>query len=372
MADAPELKVLLIDDEPRIRTVLSALIADLGHRVTAAANPQEAREAVLGGAFDIVLTDQYLGPVLGLDLMRELQTLDGSLYFIIMTGNGTTDLAVEALRRGAADFLVKPFFADDIMRSFAYVLKKRDLDQERRGMMRELEIRVAEQTAELIEVNFAVLASLARAVETKDLGTYGHSMRVGGYADLIAKRLGIPAKEREKLRAAAMLHDIGKIGISETVLGKPGPLSGEEMVMVRKHPENGVAILRPLSHYHDVLPVILHHHEHLDGSGYPHGLMGRSIPLLARIISVADAYDAIVSDRPYRKAGSHEQALAELLRMAGKQFDADVVHIFADVLATDRRPQRAGTGALMGGAGCERGDGAAIVYSLQHRRDGAE
>lgn len=345
-----ELSILLVDDEPQIGTLLAELLTDQGHRVTVATNARSAREAVLAETFDLVFADQYLGQGLGLDMMRDLLAISGNLYFILMTGNGTTDLAVEALQSGASDFLVKPFFEEDVLRSIDYVLKKREIDQERKCLMRELEMRVSEQTEELIKVNFSVLTALARAVETKDLGTYGHSMRVSRYAEKIAERLGLPLRDREDLWAASMLHDIGKIGISDFILGKPGPLSDEELAMVRKHPENGVEILRPLAHYSDILPVILHHHEQLDGSGYPQGLAGRSIPLLARIISVADTYDAIVSDRPYRKAGSHEQALAELLRMAGKQFDADVVNIFADVLATDRRPQRAATGMIMGGS----------------------
>lgn len=332
MTYAPELKILLVDDEPQLRTLLSEMLTDRGHRVTTAANPREAREAVLDKQFDLVFADQYLGHALGLDMIQDLQALNDDLYFIMMTGNGTTDLAVEALQRGASDFLVKPFFEDDVVRSIDYVLKKRDLDQERKGLLRELETRVAEQRQELIEVNFSVLTALARAVETKDLGTYGHSLRVSRHAELIAVRMGLQERELGELRAASMLHDIGKIGISDAILGKPGPLTAEEMAVIRRHPGNGVAILRPLAHYGAVLPAILHHHEQLDGSGYPDGLTGRNIPLLARILSVADTYDAIVSDRPYRKAASPERALAELTRMAGTQFDADVVGIFADVL----------------------------------------
>jgi putative two-component system response regulator len=346
MTTAQKLSILIVDDEPQLRALLSEMLSDLGHRVAAVANPQEARDAVRGASFDLVFADQYLGSALGLDLMQDLLTLDSNLYFIMMTGNGTTDLAVEAMQRGASDFLVKPFFEEDVIRSIAYVLKKRDLHQERACLVRELETRVAEQTTELINVNFSVLAALARAVETKDLGTYGHSMRVSRYAEKIAERLGLPQRDRDDLHAASLLHDIGKIGISDAILGKISSLSRDEMAMVRKHPENGVAILRPLTYYGNILPAILHHHEHLDGSGYPSGIAGTTIPLLARIISVADTYDAIVSDRPYRKGATEDEALAELQRMAGKQFDADVVDVFAGVLEKDQRPLQ--TGRTMG------------------------
>lgn len=332
------LNLLLVDDEAMIREVFSEMLSDLGHRVTALADPASAHAEVAPGRFDIAFLDHFLGPQLGLDLMQQLATTDPELYFVMITANGNTDLAVQAMQRGASDFLVKPFFEEDIVRSIDYVRRKRELDLHRKGLLLEMESRVKAKTEEIIEVNFAVLTSLARAVEKKDLGTYGHSMRVCGYAELIADRLGLPGADRNDLRAAAMLHDIGKIGISDAILGKPGPLNAEETATLRKHPENGVEILRPLTHYGSILPVILHHHEHVDGSGYPGGLVGTDIPLLARIISVADTYDAIVSNRPYRKAAASRQAVAELLRMSGKQFDTDVVKAFLAVLDEQQGP----------------------------------
>ncbi len=344
------LKILLVDDEAMIREVFAEMLSDLGHRVTAVADPAGAHAEVAPGRFDIAFLDDFLGPQLGLDLMQQLAAADPELYFVMITANGNTDLAVEALQRGASDFIVKPFFEEDIIRSIAYVRKKRELDLQHKGMIRDLESRVQAKTEEIIEVNFAVLTSLARAVEKKDLGTYGHSMRVCGYAELIAERFGLPGADRSDLRAAAMLHDIGKIGISDAILGKPGPLNAEEAATLRKHPENGVEILRPLQHYGSILPVILHHHEHMDGSGYPGGLVGTDIPLLARIIAVADTYDAIVSDRPYRTAARRDQAIAELMRVSGRQFDAEVVKAFLDVLERERRPEHrasAGSGHIV-------------------------
>ncbi len=356
---AAHLNILIVDDEATILELFSEMLVELGHRVTAVADPEAALGAVAPGRFDIVFLDHFLGPQLGLDLMPQLAAADPDLSFVMITANGSTDLAVEAMQRGASDFLIKPFFEEDIVRSIDYVRKKRELDLQRRGLMLEMESWVAAKTEEIIEVNFAVLTALARAVETKDLGTYGHSMRVCGYAELIAEHMGLPGSDREDLRAAAMLHDIGKIGISDVILGKPGPLSDAEMATVRKHPENGVEILRPLPHYASLLPVILHHHEHLDGSGYPLGLRGSAIPLLARIISVADTYDAIVSDRPYRKAASHEEAVAELARMAGKQFDPGVVSVFIDVLVRS-------SGVPVGNrSGSERGQETATSYIVQ-------
>ncbi len=328
-------RLLLVDDETRILELFSDMLTDLGHAVTTTADPAVALRLIAEGKFDIVFLDQYLGMVRGIDLMQEMAVRNPDLYFVIVTANGSADLAVEALQRGASDFITKPFFEDDVVRSIGYVNKKRELDRRQRELLAELELRVREKTDELIQVNFSVLSTLARAVEKKDLGTYGHSMRVGRYAELIAEQVRLSPDERLNLRTAALLHDIGKIGISDAILGKPGPLTAGEMEVVRRHPENGVEILKPLKHYSPILPAILHHHEQYDGNGYPAGLSGEKIPLLARIIAVADTYDAILSDRPYRDAADQARAFEVLRTGSGKQFDPSVVRAFFAVAGDD-------------------------------------
>lgn len=330
LSPASGLNILVVDDEARVAELLADLLGDLGHRARAVADAEQARCVLSGGGFDIVFLDQFLGGAFGLDLMQEW-TADPGPAFVIMTANSSTGLAVEALQRGASDFLAKPFFEDDVKRSIAYVIRKRDLELQQRERMEALERSVQEKTDALIQVHFSVLLSLARTVEKKDLGTYGHSMRVSAGVERIAERLGMPKEERADLRAAALLHDIGKIGISDAILGKPGPLTPGEMAIVRRHPENGADILRPLKHYANALPAILHHHEQYDGSGYPAGLAGADIPLSARIIAVADAYDAVLSDRPYRRAAAHGRAAGVLNQMAGTQFDPDIVRIFLEM-----------------------------------------
>lgn len=331
LSPASGLRILVVDDEARVAELLADLLGDLGHRARAVADPGQARRVVAGGGFDIVFLDQFLGAVLGLDLMQDLAGMDPSLAFVIMTANSSTGLAVEALQRGALDFLAKPFFEEDVKRSISYVIRKRDLEIQQRERMDALERSVREKTDALIQVHFSVLLSLARAVEKKDLGTYGHSMRVSASVERIAERLLLPREERADLRAAALLHDIGKIGISDAILGKPGPLTPGEMAIVRRHPENGADILRPLKHFANALPAILHHHEHYDGSGYPGGLAAEGIPLAARIIAVADAYDAVLSNRPYRRAAAHSRAAEMLNQMAGSQFDPDIVRVFLEL-----------------------------------------
>ena len=178
-----------------------------------------------------------------------------------------------------------------------------------------------------------MLASLAQALEARDFGTYGHCKRVSHYAELIADELRFGTEEKRQLEIAALLHDVGKIGINDLILLKPEKLDADEWTDLRNHPAKGVEILRPLKYLEPALPGILHHHENYDGSGYPAGLKGEEIPLMARIITVADAWDVMRSDRPYRKARSKEEALNELRAFAGRQFDPKIVDILIACVA---------------------------------------
>jgi putative two-component system response regulator len=321
-------RILLVDDEKRILQTFSMLLGDLGYPVAAASNAEDALELVRSKTFDIVFLDQFLRTTTGLELMRQMSSISPDLYYVIMTADGNTDLAVESLKTGASDFISKPFFVADLIRSIDYVNKKRELDRQRKEMFLVLERQIEEKTEELKKVCFSMLSSLSQAMEKKDIGTYGHSQRVSHYSMVIASSLVLDKKERDDLLAAAVLHDVGKIGISDVILGKPGPLTEQEMEVVRDHPSKGVEILKPIRQFKSILPAILHHHENYDGSGYPYGLAGENIPMLARIIAVADSYDAILSVRPYRAAGSHDKAIEELRQCAGKQFDPLIVDAF--------------------------------------------
>jgi putative two-component system response regulator len=329
-------KILLVAAEKRILEVYSVLLADLGYHVETAANPDEAMTLASDKRFDIVFIDQYLGPVQGINLMQEMQSKAPGLSFVIIMANPRTELAaeaiVEAINKGASDFISKPCSTADFLRSIDYVNRKKDLDRRHAEQRSRLEQRAKEKTAELNQVYISVLTALAMAVEKKELGTFGHSMRVSRYCRGIAAHLGLPEEQTNDLTTAALLHDIGMIGISDSILGKPGPLGRNEIKIVRSHPQNGVEILKPLEHFASVIPAILHHHERYDGSGYPVGLSGEQIPLLARIIAVADTYDMIMSDRPYRPAAFHEEALQELVFCSGTQFDPVIVRAFIAVM----------------------------------------
>jgi cyclic di-GMP phosphodiesterase len=326
-------KILLVDDEVRILEIFSLTLRDLGYYVKTASNAESALQCVSGEPFDLVFIDQMLGSSRGLDLMHTMMDVRPGLYYVIVTGNGSTDLAVEALKSGASDFIMKPFLNADLLRSIDYVNRRKALDSQKQELLATLERAVHEKTDELKDVYFSVLSSLTQAMEKKDMGTYGHSKRVNHYTRLIAAALDLGEQERQDLKAASTLHDIGKIGISDFVLGKRGPLNSEEKELIKSHPQKGYEILKPLKQFEPILPAILHHHEHYDGTGYPAGLSGERIPFYARIIAVADAYDAILSTRPYRTGADHDRAIAELLDFSGRQFDPAIVKAFvgADV-----------------------------------------
>ncbi len=324
--------ILIVDDEKRILDSFSMLLGDLGYTVKTASEGEEALRLVGSEKFDIVFLDQHLGAAKGTDIMNRMSEMAPDLYFVIITANGNTDLAVESLKQGASDFITKPFFIADLLKSINHIDKKRELEAQRKEMLVTLELKLGEKTEELKKVYISVLSSLAQAMEKKDIGTYGHSMRVRKYSGEIAAILDLSEAEKDNLEVAAMLHDIGKIGTSDFILGKPGALDPTEKLIIKSHPQKGVEILSPLKNnfaqLENILPAILYHHESYDGSGYPEGLAGEEIPLLARIITVADTYDAILSTRPYRSGASHERAMNELLKFSGRQFDPKVVEAF--------------------------------------------
>lgn len=326
----------MVDDKKPILETYPPLLRNLGYYIRTASHKAEALQLISEDKFNIVFLDQFLGPCIGLDLLAEMSAINPELYYVIITGNDSADLAVECLKRGAADFISKPFFITDLIKSIDHVNRKRELDRQKKEILKVLEQKVIEKTEELKNVYFSVLASLAQTMEKKDMGTYGHSRRVAHFSELIAAVIGLKEKDQEDLKAAALLHDLGKIGISDFILGKSGSLNEKEMDAVRSHPQKGVEILKPLKQFSHILPAILHHHESYDGSGYPAGLAGEEIPIFARIIATADAYDAILSNRPYRSGRNHDYAVRELLKYSSQQFDPQVVNAFVEASSIHR------------------------------------
>lgn len=322
--------VLIVDDHESVARTIAQWLDREGFQCQLAHSAAEAVSRAARDPFDIVLADVHLPDDSGLDLAHRLKAEDEALQVIMITGSTMLETAVEALRLDADDYLIKPFEAPALMHAVRRAIEHRRLLLENRGYRQNLEERVREQGRRLERLYLSSITSLVTALEAKDPHTRGHSDRVARTAVALAEEIG--DVDVESLRIGAQLHDIGKIGINGGILRKSGPLTGEEMDEVRRHPEIAVEILSPLLDDPIALDVVRHHHERWDGAGYPDGLAGEEIPLVARIAAVADAYDAMITARPYRSARTPAEAIAELQAEAGRQFDPAIIRHAAAAL----------------------------------------
>jgi putative nucleotidyltransferase with HDIG domain len=274
----------------------------------------------------------------GIELLKRMKQHDAEIAVIMVSAVDNREVAVEAMRAGAYDYVMKPFHFDEVLISVQRALENRRLVLERKEYQRELERKVEERTRELAEKNeelqrlfISAIESIVLALQAKDEYTEGHSRRVSVHATAIAREMSLPGGEVENIGVAALLHDIGKVGTKESILNKPGKLTAEEGVHIRSHPLIAASILEPITPLAEVIAYIKHVHEAYDGGGYPDGLTGDEIPLGARIIAVADVFDAMTSPRPYRPAIEEKVVLDHLREEAGKQFDPTVVEAFLKV-----------------------------------------
>jgi putative two-component system response regulator len=334
--DAPEPPVtcLVVDDEAPLRTMLRRLLEQQGMRCRDAASGAEAIALLEHEPADLVLTDVHMPGLDGVQLLGEIRDRWPETAVVLVTGVHDVDFAVQCLGHGAMDYVTKPFRGEEIRGRLGQVLERRRLLVENRAYRRHLEERVQAQTRAYEELFLASLQSLADALEVKDRYTWGHSLRVARYATAIARELGLDAERLAQLELGARLHDLGKIGVRESVLSKPAALTPEEYAHVMEHPVIGWRILQPLLRdAPHALAVVRGHHERVDGRGAPDGLVAERIPLVARIAAVADAFDAMTSARPYRDGMTVDAALVDLARGVGTQFDAECVAAFGRALA---------------------------------------
>ncbi|MDP2973157.1 MAG: response regulator, partial [Deltaproteobacteria bacterium] len=306
---------------------------------------------------DVVTLDIRMPGMSGIDTLKEIRLLDPDAMVIIITGYGTLKSAIEAIRYGVFDYIPKPFNVPEIMCIIEKSIQRRKLNLKIKNMLRQRSDPSGNQDAPMDSdllfpkemkgfsdfgngeggpsenqncLEFSKV--LAFTLEEKDPYTSGHSERVCYYSDFISKRLTLNPKDRNAIRIASYLHDIGKIGISNRFINKKGALSSTEWAIIKQHTKKSIELLIPLNLSPNILSYVHHHHERFDGTGYPDGLSEDKIPLGARIIAIADAYDSMTSDRPYRKPLSNGEAKSELLKYAGKQFDSQLVSIFLDIL----------------------------------------
>ncbi|HWO90119.1 MAG TPA: HD domain-containing phosphohydrolase [Gemmatimonadales bacterium] len=321
--------VLVVDDEPTIRGILRRILEALGHRVREAPNGLEALRLLERQSADLVLSDIHMPELDGTALLREVSGRWPETGVVMITAVTDIETAVRCLNDGALDYLGKPFRVEEAAARVRQAIEKRRLILENRDYQRDLENRVREQAERIAELYVTGVQALAHALEAKDSYTRGHSARVAYYCTAMGGAMGLPHSFVQELRVGAELHDIGKIGVREAVLFKPGKLSPDEYAHIKEHPVIGERILEPLLRGHPiVLAVVRSHHERPDGLGFPDALVGSRIPLAARIAAVADTFDAMTTSRPYRIALRPERAVEELTNFAGSQFDAESVAAF--------------------------------------------
>ena len=330
--------VLLVDDDEALRETLYQVFRASGYRCRLAASGREALEVFEAERPLLTVTDMEMPVMDGLGLLRRVRALDADAIVLVLAEVGDVRLAVASLTSGAFDFILKPVDPDALLRTAQAGLEHRRSLLGRRAQQAFLERRVAETARELQQTARhlrdtcrSTLEALGSAIETRDAGTRAHSRRVRGYSLALARAHRVPESHLRDIEHGVLLHDIGKIGIPDAILLKPGPLTPAEWAVMRRHPEIGRQMIEKIPFLRGAVPIVLHHHERWDGTGYPLGLRGESIPLAARIFAVADAFDAMTVDRPYSSAMSFEAARRGIRRCIGTQFDPAVVETFLGI-----------------------------------------
>ena len=334
-------KVLIVDDDTSVREFIADVLRD-EYACTAVASADEALAHCREGEYDLVLSDILMNGMGGLDLVPRILALAPDTAVVMISGLHTAESAIQALRAGAFDYVVKPFDVCHFEAAVRRALEHRSLLLAKRKYESHLESLVAQRTEELANAYGALegayrttLKALTAALETRDQETHGHSERVVNFSLRLGRELGLGEEQMRSLEFGSLLHDIGKIGVPDAVLRKPACLTEGEWVKMREHPLHGSEILEGIDFLEGASRVVAQHHEKWDGSGYPHGLRGEQIDLNARIFAVADAFDAITSDRVYRAGRTYEAAVDELTRCAGTHFDPRVVEAFTRVPRRD-------------------------------------
>ena len=333
--------LLIVDDEAPIRSVLRDLLCDT-YECVEASSAEEALALLRDNPYELVISDITMAGMSGLEMIPHIKNISPDAVIVMISGMQTIESAINALRRGAFDYLMKPFDLRQVEAAIARAYEHHNLIVAKQLYENHLEELVDVRTAELDKALASLenayrstLQALTAALEARDAETHGHSERVVTFSLRLGREYGLNAAEMKALEFGSLLHDIGKIGVPDAILRKPAKLTDEEWVRMREHPMHGQQILRGIKFLEGAARVVSQHHEKWDGSGYPLGLKGEEIDICARIFQVADAFDAITSDRVYRKAQSYDAAARELDEWAERQFDSKVVEAFHRVPQED-------------------------------------
>lgn len=285
-------RILIVDDDPDIREVLMRWLGDSGFQVCEASSAAQAVKAIDREPPDLVLLDVHLAEGKGHDVLRAIRSRPSLLLLpvIMITGAASWAEKLEAIDQGATDFLPKPLHLEELSYRIRALLRLKSY-------------------TDALEEAEGVMFALARTIDARDAYTGGHSERVAAYAGLLAERLGLSVRDQEAARLGGLFHDFGKVAVRDEILRKPDKLSAQEFEEIKRHPAMGRDLLAHMKSLAGALPAVYHHHEKMDGSGYPDGLLGEAVPLVARIVTIADIYDALTTDRPYRAALGHARAV---------------------------------------------------------------
>lgn len=331
-------RILVVDDEAHVRSMIAATLERQGYEITVASGGREAVDALERDSFELILTDIVMQEGNGLALLEHIHAESPNLPVIMVTAIHDISVAIDSMRRGAYDYLLKPFEREHLVATVQRALEHRQALQESRTYQQNLEqvvrarTEMLRQAMEDLEHSYDVtLEALGDALDLKDSETEGHSKRVTAYTIALARAMGISPAEIKVIARGAFLHDIGKMAIPDEILRKPGKLTPEEQEIMREHCARGYQMLRKIPFLAEAAEIVFTHQEHYDGSGYPSGLKASSIPIGARIFAVADTLDAITSDRPYRVARTFDAAREEIIRCSGTQFDPAVVEVYLKI-----------------------------------------
>ena len=331
--------IVATDDDPAIRKILQIMLTKEGYQVTSCQNGNEliSELATEETTIDLILLDIKMPGFSGLDLLAMIKRSHPHIPVIMLTAFSDLDTGMKAMRLGASDYLTKPVRRETLVTCIRRVLAASETQQEEveeksfyLNQQKDLEKMLHTALQTLNNTTFATLEAFSETIEQKDAYTKGHCSRVRTIAVSIAKALNLPHSNVMIIEGGSLLHDIGKIGIPETILNKNSSLTKEEYDIIKTHPEAGERIIRSIEMFQPYRPIIRSHHERIDGKGYPDGLKGDEIPLDVKIVSLADAFDAMTSSRAYRSALPTELAVEEIKLFSGTQFDPDLVNLFID------------------------------------------
>ena len=337
----PLVTILIVDDEEPLRNALARFLQKRGYGVLMASSGPEALERVKADKPGLMLLDVRMPGMSGIDVVPEALGLEPDLAIVMLSGVGDATTAALCMQRGASDYLTKPIALPDLAKAVERALRRRDTLLQEKGISTWLKEEVSRQSQELKlahhvqdELVVATLETLVNALEAKNAYFRGHSSRVAAFSATVATELDLTDDLVEDVRIAGRLHDLGVIGVRDDVLEKQGPLTDQEFGLVKQHVIIGSRILSPLIHLGPVAELVRLHHERWDGSGYPDGIRGESIPVGARILNAAETYDALTTNRPYRERIEPEEAVAHMRQLAGKTMDPDVMEALAKAVSS--------------------------------------